>query len=344
MPKLPAAQKPSLDAKLHLFSVDYWNSFHEAFNGIIGGYGNLTPMQVERCNEEIAALKQRFEAWDPAVEDLEISDTEAALLRHAIVKSRLREARNIESQSLKTFDGELLERIGAPLTEFDAVMNSDWFVNAPQRKFPKIGDFIPVEYVEKWEARQHRYQDSQAERKFDEKFHLLWAPDLFFSDLEDFRSAAELRGLPFAVAFLDIDNFKKKFNERYTETVVDRDVLPSFMRCLEAHVYGRGKAYRQGGDEYVVLLYNTTGCESVEFMDALRSKLKSLVYGGIKENTTVSIGLVCVTEDCHFTNRELLGKASAAKAYAKAHGRNCIATYSTPFLHGDELRITEAAG
>ena len=80
----------------------------------------------------------------------------------------------------------------------------------------------------------------------------MWAPRLFFDDLEEVRSAAEIRGLPFAVSFLDIEFFKA-INDRYTEPTVDRDLLPTFMRCMEAHVYGRGRAYRQGGDEYVVL-------------------------------------------------------------------------------------------
>ena len=342
MPRLPSAQKQFFDLKLHLFSVDFWNSFAEVISFVFG-HGNLIPLQVERCNAEMTELKQRIATWNPSAGELESSDTEAAILRHAIVKSRLREARYIESQSLKTFHGELLDRIAAPLSEFDTVMASDWFLKAEQRGFPKIGDFIPVEYVEKWEAYCNRRQDAQAEREFDEKFHILWAPNLLFSDLEEFRSAGELRGLPFAVAFLDIDFFKK-FNERYTETVVDRDLRPNFMRCIEAHVYGRGRAYRQGGDEYVVLLHNATEQESVAFMDALRAKLHSLLYRGITEKTNVSVGLVCVGADCHLTNRELLGKASKAKAFAKSNGRNRIATYSTPFLGEAELRIAGGTG
>ncbi len=342
MPRLPAAQRPFLDSTLHLFRVGFWNSFVEVFSSVLG-HGNFIPLQVERCNADMTALKQRIEAWNPSAEELEISDAEAAILRHAIVKSRLRQARDIESQSLKTSSGELLDRISAPLSEFDAVMGSAWFVEAQDPGFPKVGDFIPVEYVEKWEAHRSRRDGVPAERQFDEKFHLLWAPNQFFVDLDEFRSAAELRGIPFAVAFLDIDLFKG-FNDRYSEPIVDRDLLPPFMRCIEAHLYGRGRAYRQGGDEYVVLLHNATRPESEASVDALREKLQSLSYRGITERTTVSVGLVCVGADCHLTNRELLERAATAKAFAKSSGRNCVATYVTPLLRDGELRVIKGAG
>src|SRR5207247_1311212 len=127
-------------------------------------------------------------------------------------------------------------------------------------------------------------------REYDEKFHMLQSPALFLPDLRYFRAKCELRDRPLAVAFLDIDGFKK-FNEVHTETKVDRNLLPRFTQALEAHVYHHGYAYRQGGDEYLVLLPSLSKEFAIAFLDELRLKLASLKYPEIDGSTTVSIGL-----------------------------------------------------
>jgi diguanylate cyclase (GGDEF)-like protein len=216
-------------------------------------------------------------------------------------------------------------------------MSREWFRCASHRKLPKLTDFLPIEY-----AQAPAWQTANAEsksREFDEKFHILQAPTFLIRDLEEFREAAELRrDLSFAVAFIDIDDLKK-LNSDYTETVVDHEALPVVMRCMEDHLYKRGYAYRQGGDEYMVLVYNTPLREAIAFVDALRRKIEGLEYRDIKEHITVSIGLVCGDGECHFTSREMEARASKAKAFAKEKGKNCIATSNTTLLAESDLYI-----
>ena len=128
-------------------------------------------------------------------------------------------------------------------------------------------------------------------------------------------------------AFLDMDNFRS-FNHAHAEVVVDRNVLPRFMHCLEAHVYHHGYAYRQGGDEYVILLPAFLPSLTVPFLDDLRLKLSQLEYPEVQQSTTVSIGLCIAEPDCPLTDREHLQLASQAQKFAKDAGKDRIATYS----------------
>ena len=74
------------------------------------------------------------------------------------------------------------------------------------------------------------------------------------------------------VVFLDIDEFKE-FNTAHTEPVVGRNLLPRFTLALEAHVHHHGDAYRQGGDEYRVLLPGESRPLAVAFLAELRAKV-----------------------------------------------------------------------
>src|SRR5262249_25127181 len=155
--------------------------------------------------------------------------------------------------------------------------------------------------------------------EYDEKFHVLQAPTLFFRDVQYFRSVCEDRNVAVAVPFLDIDDFKS-FNTAYIEPVVDRNVLPRFMQCLESHVYHHGYAYRQGDDEYLVVVPALPRPLALAFFEELRLTLAGLQYPEVKGRTTVSMGLCVVDPDCHLTDRELLERASVAKKYAKENG------------------------
>src|ERR1019366_4323533 len=91
-------------------------------------------------------------------------------------------------------------------------------------------------------------------------FHKIGAePDLAY-----YRQRTDHCGSSLAVAFVDIDHFKE-FNTAHTETVIDRNVLPRFMQLVESHVHFHGHAYRQGGDEYLILLPNLEPRLAIDF-------------------------------------------------------------------------------
>ncbi len=75
-------------------------------------------------------------------------------------------------------------------------------------------------------------------------------------------------GMKYTLAMIDIDHFKK-FNDTYGHDVGD-DVLKMVATKL-SHVTGGGKAYRYGGEEFVVLFASTDVDEGFVHTDLLRS-------------------------------------------------------------------------
>jgi diguanylate cyclase (GGDEF)-like protein len=261
------------------------------------------------------------------------------LFKRIILLYRRERAAYTKGLAEKTFHLELAEALEEEVRILDALTDVGRFSQIDQLRLPRLKDFLPVQYIES----SAFSQASLLARQHDEKFHILQAPHLFLADLGYFRAKCEDREIPLAIAFVDIDDFKS-LNTRYTETKVDRNVLPRFMQAIEAHVFHHGYAYRQGGDEYLVLLPSLSKPLSIAFLDELHCKLAGLSYPEIEEKTTVSIGLCIADPDCPLTDRELLDRANRAKQFAKQKGKNCIATYHGPRLVDQELEVVKAPG
>jgi len=256
------------------------------------------------------------------------------LFRQIILLYRRWRAAHTERLVEKTFHLDLAATLEQDVKALDALVNADWFQQIEPLRLPRLNDYLPVQYIEAATVSQVQLPP----RQHDEKFHILQAPNLFLPDLAYFRAKCEDRETPLAIAFLDIDHFKQ-FNTEHTETKVDRNVLPRFMQAVEAHVFHHGYAYRQGGDEYLILVPSLSRPLAVAFLDELRCKLADLKYPDIERTTTVSIGLCIVDWDCPLTDRELRDRASQAKKFAKEKGRNCIATYEGPHVVDQELSV-----
>ena len=177
-----------------------------------------------------------------------------------------------------------------------------------------------------------------AERRFDEKFHILQSPQLFLPDLSHFRTLCDMRANRLAVAYIDIDDFKE-FNTKHTEVAVDRNLLPRFMMAMEAHVFNHGYAYRFGGDEYVLLLPNFGKSEAVQLLRAFKERLARLEFPEIDRNPTVSIGLCVIDQDCFLTDSEVLERANRAKQTAKSGTKDGMAEVTGPMYSMDGIGL-----
>jgi diguanylate cyclase (GGDEF)-like protein len=261
------------------------------------------------------------------------------LFKQILLRYRRQQAARTEGYREKTFHAEIIQTLEEAINALDAVVGTDWFQEVEPLRLPRAKDFLPIQYIEQ----SAMGQSELAPRQYDEKFHILQAPTLFLPDLACFRGKCEVRDAPLTVAFLDIDDFKG-FNSAHGETKVDRNLLPRFMQTLEAHVYHHGFAYRQGGDEYLVLLPSLSKALALAFLDELRCKLAALQYPDIGGAPTVSIGMCCAEPDCPLTDRELRDRANHAKKFAKDHGKNRIATYEGPRLVPEDLRVVRPEG
>jgi diguanylate cyclase (GGDEF)-like protein len=262
------------------------------------------------------------------------------LIKRILLTYRMEQATELQRLREKTSHLEILERLDEAIRPLDELASRPWFRQAVPYAVPQLADYLDLERIERQLDQTHKLPA----REYDEKFHILQAPSLFLPDLRYYREKCALRGLPVAVAFLDIDDFKTRFNSRHGETRVDRNVLPRFMRALEAHVSFHGHAYRQGGDEYLLLVPGLSPDLAVVFLDELRRKLGALTYPEVEERTTVSIGLCVADSDCPLTDRELRDRANVAEGFAKREGRNCIATYRGNQLLPADLYVAASGG
>jgi len=87
----------------------------------------------------------------------------------------------------------------------------------------------------------------------------------------------ELQGLTgrYAVAMVDVDHFKG-FNDRYGHAAGDQ-ALRRVARRLEA-VEGGGRAYRYGGEEFVLLFAGAGAKEAMPHLDAVREALAAETF------------------------------------------------------------------
>ncbi len=134
------------------------------------------------------------------------------------------------------------------------------------------------------------------------------------------------KNIPMAVGILDIDCFKEH-NDTYGHLQGD-DSLRKIADVLKDVTKDYGKAYRFGGDEYVVLLQNVTK-ESIEKM---AKEIKQRIFelhienknSTVQPELTISQGYCVYIPQEIYNLEEVLAKADASLYQAKESGRNCF--------------------
>lgn len=178
-----------------------------------------------------------------------------------------------------------------------------------------------VDYIERGVA-VHVANTTVSKRRKSEKFEILDSPKQMEGDI------AEAEGiLGIACLYMDIDGFKA-LNTRFSESVVDRYIIPPFQKLLAAALGRLGFAYQEGGDEIVVVLPNATLGMATEFAEAFRRMLSEQVFtvnGTDDVLLKISVGIAYVGNG---ENREQLKeKANHALRQAKEAGRNKVCIY-----------------
>lgn len=131
-------------------------------------------------------------------------------------------------------------------------------------------------------------------------------------------------GRSLAVVALDIDYFKQ-INDRYGHVMGDR-VLTELTRISIATLRPVDVFARFGGEEFIVLLPETSLDEAVNAAERLRVKIAGIRIDAGKSGefgVTVSIG-VAIRFSNETETEQLLERADRALYQAKAGGRNCV--------------------
>jgi diguanylate cyclase (GGDEF)-like protein len=124
----------------------------------------------------------------------------------------------------------------------------------------------------------------------------------------------------------DADNFKH-FNDTHGHDAGDM-VLRAVSKIMQTHCANIGVPCRYGGEEFTIVLPDTSLEASVEFAELIRAEVSelSIRYGDSKlPNISISVGVANYPQFGQ-TPQDVLSAADQALYKAKAQGANCVVT------------------
>lgn len=146
---------------------------------------------------------------------------------------------------------------------------------------------------------------------------------------------------PLSLLLVDIDHFKS-VNDTYGHLVGDR-VLRAVAEGLTSQLRDYDKAGRFGGEEFVLLLAQTTEKDACRIAERLRAHIDHLAVP-VDDSTnarcvrlTISVGVTAIEAGHSRELTDLLAAADSALYYAKQAGRNKVAV--ARLSRGMELEV-----
>lgn len=127
----------------------------------------------------------------------------------------------------------------------------------------------------------------------------------------------------FSVTMVDIDDFKQ-VNDRYGHLIGD-NVLKGLSRIIKDNVSPGDLICRYGGEEFCVLLLNTSDKEALQKAERIRASIEKKEFSDkdSRFSITVSIGMSNYSHD-GATVETLIKKADKAMYWVKENGKNHI--------------------
>jgi len=143
---------------------------------------------------------------------------------------------------------------------------------------------------------------------------------------EEIKRADRYRHL-LSLAMLDIDHFKK-FTDQHGHPAGNK-VLEQLAALLHNEVRETDLVVRYGGEEFAVLLPETTKSEAHELCERIRARVEheSCKLEAGATNVTVSIGMATYPRDAHSPDA-LLSAADSSLYLSKNNGRNRVTLFT----------------
>jgi diguanylate cyclase len=142
--------------------------------------------------------------------------------------------------------------------------------------------------------------------------------------LDDELARARRSNTPCSMALIDLDWFKR-INDAYGHPTGD-EVLRTFAITLFANIRNIDKFGRYGGEEFLLVLPDTSSDAAARILDRLRSIIADLDWSAFSPGLRVTISAGVATLAANENPDAVLARADAALYSAKARGRNRIAT------------------
>jgi len=144
----------------------------------------------------------------------------------------------------------------------------------------------------------------------------------FTAQLQDEINQLETHGTPFAVSFIDLDDFKE-INDEHGHHFGDL-VLQKIADLIRLHSRHTDYVARIGGDEFATIHPMISAEDARLMMHRLRCQLVSGI-GHAELPVTLSIGLCqCDKPSEHYTIEGIMARADKAMYQAKSEGKNAV--------------------
>jgi len=146
----------------------------------------------------------------------------------------------------------------------------------------------------------------------------------------------------FSIIMTDLDKFKH-INDAFGHQTGDM-VIREAGKLIRSHIRKDTPFGRFGGEEFVIILDNTSAQDALRIAEELRKTIENARILGSKRAVTISMGIA--TFGVHANNKkELIEKADKALYYCKQNGRNQSAIYNTSFetKHDDPIHASYGA-
>jgi len=146
----------------------------------------------------------------------------------------------------------------------------------------------------------------------------------FINEGEKLLSVCEHKNQPFSLAYLDLDKFKS-INDVYGHSGGDQ-VLIAVSTIMKNEMRDSDIIGRLGGEEFAILLPNTSLQDAQNILERIRVKTQSCIIHYLDKsiNVTISAGLAGIEKTANNPFDSLVKRADDALYHSKNSGRNKI--------------------
>ncbi|WLR58321.1 diguanylate cyclase [Guptibacillus hwajinpoensis] len=144
-----------------------------------------------------------------------------------------------------------------------------------------------------------------------------------------------------SLAIFDIDHFKS-INDRFGHLIGDQ-VLRKLSQFIMEEKRRTDTLIRYGGEEFVLILPDTTSIQADKFLQRLLSGFRSKVFRVNEERFSVTFSGGIVDIDGYSSNKKLLNQADEALYRAKANGRNQMVIYESDLTNTKSIKTIRIA-